>query len=137
MGILVAFIFIAILFFAIAELFGRSKHIGRGWTFFLLMGGFIPGIIALILSPSAKKDHTGGSIYHIITGWISILLFGVVGLVPSIAMLVNGFMVNGTIGIPLSFIIIGFYLIELGNGRIINRNPKLYFSSIVNSNIGL
>jgi hypothetical protein len=137
MGIIIVFIFIAILFYALAELFGRAKHIGRGWTFFLLMGGLIPGIIALILSPSAKKDHTSGSVYHIVAGWFSIVVLGVIGLIPSLVFLINGFTVKGTIGIPLSFIFLGFYLIELGNGRIVNRNPKFYFSKIFKSKISL
>ena len=41
----------AVIFFIIAELFGRSKHIGRWWTFFLMWGGMIiPGVIALLLN---------------------------------------------------------------------------------------
>ncbi len=137
MRMLITFIFITILFYAIAELFGRRKHIGRWWTFFLLMGCLIPGIIALILSPSAKKDQTSGSVYHIVAGWFSIIVLGVIGLIPGIISLISGFGTSGKIGIPLSFIFLGLYLIELGNGRIVNRNPKFYFSNMFKSKISL
>ena len=54
---LVIVLIACILFFAIANFFGRAKHIGYWWTFLLLFfTPLIPGLIALILSPSANKQ---------------------------------------------------------------------------------
>src|SRR5690554_2931974 len=105
----------AIVFYIISEFFGRSKHIGKGWTFALLITSFIFGIIALIASPSAHKEPTKGNKNHQIFGWISIV-FGAISI----------FTLN-----PLSIglIVLGFYLIELSKNKIINKNPKFYFDS--------
>lgn len=118
-----------IICFFIAEFFGRSKHIGRWWSFFLLLGGLIPGIIAIIVSPSARKQPTrGGKIYNIWC-WIS-LAFGVLNLIQ----LYN---TEGQQGqLFFCFFILSFYLFELSKGEVINKNPKYYFqiSNPISSN---
>ena len=110
-----------ILFYAISEFFGRSKHIGRNWSFALLATSFLFGIIAIIASPSAKEKPTDGNQNHKIFGWIFIIL-GILSL----------FALN-----PLSigFIVLGLYLIELSKGNIENKNPKFYFSQRPNFEI--
>ena len=123
--VIIPLIIALILFYAIAELFGRAKHIGRGWTFLLLVGGVIPGLIALIASPSTKNEPTKGTIYHSVAGWISLILLGIIGLIPSF------FSGNPmTAGIALSFVFTGIYLINLGKGKIVNANPKYYFANV-------
>lgn len=115
--------------FFIAELFGRSKHIGRWWSFFLLLGGLLPGIIAIIVSPSAKKEPTrGGKVYNIWC-WIS-LAFGILNLIQ----LYNSEGKSGQIFFV--FFIIAFYLFELSKGEVINKDPKYYFqiSNPISSN---
>ncbi|MFV0229687.1 hypothetical protein OBJ94_04600 [Empedobacter falsenii] len=72
---LIIFCIICIIFLMISEIFGRAKHIGRWWTFFLLVGGFLPGLLALIFSPSAKKDPTKGSKNYKIWGIISLIFW--------------------------------------------------------------
>lgn len=104
-----------IIFFAIAELFGRSKHIGRWWSLLLLFTSFIFGILAIIFSPSAKKEPTKGTKTHKIWGWISIF-FGVLNLITLSA-------------IGFAFLALGVYLIQLSEGRIVNENPEFYFDS--------
>ena len=65
----------AVIFFIIAELFGRSKHIGRWWTFFLMWGGMIiPGVIALLLSPNAKKKPFKGNLIIEMLGVVLVVL---------------------------------------------------------------
>ncbi|MFV8354370.1 SHOCT domain-containing protein [Flavobacterium sp. XS2P14] len=107
----------------IAELFGRSKHIGRWWTFFLLLSGLIPGIIAVIVSPSAKEKPTQGGKSYIIWGWIC-LVFGVGN---TIALISN----EGKTGqLFFAFFILAYYLFELSKGHIINKEPKYYFDNL-------
>jgi hypothetical protein len=120
-------IIIVFLFFLISEFFGRRKHIGRWWTFILLIGGFVFGIIALIFSPSANSKPTKGNRLHIISGFISLILLGIIGMIPFLYRLFNGIKVNGSIGFSISFILLGVYLLELGRGRIVNKKPKYYF----------
>lgn len=105
--------------FIIAEVFGRGRHIGRWWSFFLLLCCFIPGIIALGSSPSAKEKPTSGRKSHYI--WACIfLVFGVL----------NAIILVGSQGergyISFVFFVLSFYLFELKKGLIINKNPKYY-----------
>lgn len=116
---------ITLIFFVIAETVGRGKHIGRWWSFALLMGGFIPGIIALALSPSAKGEPTRGTKGHIITGWFVLIVLGVIGMIPYFF---GGSF--GSLGYGIAFIILGIYLIQLGNNKIENNNPKYYFDNL-------
>lgn len=114
-------------FFCIAEFFGRSKHIGRWWTLVLLCCGFIPGIIALLLSPSAKNNPTKGTKAHGIVGWLVLIALGIIGFIPIIVNLSNGYYSPGSIAFPLMFSSLGIYLIVLGQSKIANKNPKYYF----------
>lgn len=102
-------------FYGIAEIFGRSKHIGRGWSFALLATSLIFGIIALIVSPSAKREPTNGNQNHKVFGWISIGLG-----------ILNIFALNP---LAIGFIVLGIYLIELSKGKIQNNNPRFYFET--------
>lgn len=114
-------------FFCIAEFFGRSKHIGRWWTLILLCCGLIPGIIALLLSPSAKMNPTKGTKAHVIVGWIILIVLGVIGFIPILVNMSNGYYRPGSIAIPIMFSSFGIYLIMLGQSKIENNNPKYYF----------
>jgi chromatin remodeling complex protein RSC6 len=133
------FILIFIIFLIsipIGEYFGRSKHIGKWWTVGLMTCGIIPGIIALIFSPKATKEPTKGRVYVNI-GWVFVLLIGILGILFTFSNLFfymekyNNNIPNyltQTIGIQFIFgiwsVIIGVYLIKLGNGEIVNDNPN-------------
>lgn len=100
-------------FFSVAEFFGRKKHIGRWWTFGLLVSNPLFGVLALIVSPSASsKPNKGGKSYKI-WGWICII-FGVLNLIR-----LNPFAVG--------FFVLGIYLLLLSEGKVINNDPKDYF----------
>jgi hypothetical protein len=105
--------------FIIAEVFGRSRHIGRWWSFFLLLCGFIPGIIALINSPSAKNNPTQGGKSHYIWAYV-FLVFGVLNAIILITS-------KGQTGyLSFIFFTLSFYLFELKKGLIINKTPRYY-----------
>jgi hypothetical protein len=122
MGVLIFGLLTTVMLFVVAELFGRSKHIGRWWSFLLLWNFIIPGVLAIILSPSAKDKPTNGTKAHILFGWIVILLLGVMGIIPS---LLSGNYVGISSGV--AFIFTGVYLVQLGKSKIINNTPKYYF----------
>lgn len=120
--ILLIFIIGVILFGAIAELFGRSKHIGGLWTFLLLIGGIIPGVIALISSPSAKFEPTKANSSYAIWAMICFVL----GFINLISLGVT----KGEFGhFFFGFFILSFYLYNLSEGNIKNSNPKFYFNN--------
>lgn len=135
------FITALIIFYSIAEFIGRRKQIGFWWSFILLFGGFINGIIAITLSPSAKKEQVKGTRLLLILGLISIIIIGIIPLVISIIDLndYNPIIDNKAstltltikLGISVSFIISGFYLTLLSIGKIVNKNPKFYFENIL------
>lgn len=135
------FITALIIFYSIAEFIGRRKQIGFWWSFILLFGGFINGIIALTLSPSAKKEQVKGTRLLLILGLISIIIIGIIPLVISIIDLndYNPIIDNKAstltltikLGISVSFIISGFYMTLLSIGKIVNKNPKFYFENIL------
>lgn len=112
--ILVAIIGLTV-FYGISELFGRSKHIGKWWSFALLATSLIFGIVAIIASPSAKQEPTEGNTTHKVFGWICIALGGI-----------SAFALNPA---SLGLIVLGFYLIKLSKGEITNNNPKFYFNN--------
>lgn len=121
------------IFYLIAEFIGRGKHIGKWWTLLLLLGGIIPGLIALVFSPSAISTPTKGTLIHTIAGWVFIILLGAIPLFISLNSLQEylnyGIDINMKIGIPISFIVTGIYLIQLGKSKIINNDPKIYFDN--------
>lgn len=123
---IVVFGIIVIIFFLIAEFIGRSKHIGRGWTFFLLLAGIIPGLFALASSPSANKEPTKGNTAHKVFG-ILLVIFGF-GNLFFIAEMPGGIN-NPSVSVIPAFILLGNYLIRLSTGKIVNHNPKFYFGS--------
>ncbi len=106
-----------------------------------MFGGFINGIIAITLSPSAKKEQVKGTRLLLILGLISIIIIGIIPLVISIIDLndYNPIIDNKAstltltikLGISVSFIISGFYLTLLSIGKIVNKNPKFYFENIL------
>jgi hypothetical protein len=124
-GIIFGLIIVILLCFVVAELFGRSKHIGRWWSFLLLIGGLIPGIIALIVSPSAKKKPTKAKSSYKIWAIVCFIL----GIINLFQLVVS----DGQLGQPFFvFFILGLYLYDLSQGLIINKTPKYYFS--INTN---
>jgi hypothetical protein len=114
----------ALVFLVIAELFGRARHIGRWWTFFLLWGGMIiPGVIAWLLSPSAKKEPFKGNKSLELIGtllWVG----GIITLAITIQFWneIDHILIN----IPIQLFVVGIYLDSLGKGKIINKKPKFY-----------
>jgi hypothetical protein len=117
-----------IICYLIAEIFGRSKHIGRWWTFFLLLSGLLPGIIAVITSPSAKKKPTLGGKSYVIWGWICLVL----GVGNTITLIGS----EGKTGqLFFVFFILAYYLFELSKGKIINSEHKYYFDRFESSKI--
>jgi|SRR5690554_1223431 len=102
-----------IIFFTVAEFFGRKKHIGRWWTFGLLVSNLLFGVIALIVSPSVKENPTSGGKNYKIWGWVCII-FGLLNLIK-----INPFAVG--------FFVLGIYLLQLSEGKVINNDPKDYF----------
>lgn len=116
-------IIFGILFFLIAEFFGRSKHIGRWWTFFMMFA-FLPGIIALILSPSAKGNPVRGNKTYLFFGVVLLLLTTVLFFTKIGNYEITDFF--GNVGLFAT----GLYLIDFSKGEIINRNPKFYFDNI-------
>lgn len=121
MADIIVIILIAILiFFLIAEFFGRSKHIGRWWSFTLLLCGFIPGLIAILSSPSANKKPTSGGNSYKIGGYVCLFFSGL-----NLLALIS---TSGKLGqlFPV-FLVSGIYLLQLSKGLIINHKPKYYF----------
>lgn len=122
----------AVLSAAIAEFFGRSKHIGFWWSFLLLSsGGFIPGIIAIITSPSAKKNATVENNTTLIIGWVLTGLGALsfcLSLVRVFVLIHNGISPGFGWATPSGVLIVnGIYLIYLGNAKVCNLDPKNYF----------
>lgn len=103
-----------------AEFVGRSKHIGRGYSFFMMLG-LIPGIIGLIFSPSAKKEPTkANSLYSVFGAFL--VLVGLYGFYQGID---NFSFIN--FFVLLSYFSSAFYCFELSKGNVLNKEPKYYF----------
>ena len=111
MIIIIAISICLIIFYLIAEFIGRTKHIGRWWTFALLTSNLIIGIIALIVSPSSNHTHTKGTKAHKIWAWIAVIL-GFINIVRF-----NPF--------GIGFIVVGAYLYQISENEIINKLPRL------------
>lgn len=120
---LIPFIVISTIAFLCAEFIGRGKHIGRGFSFFMMLG-LIPGIIGLLFSPSAKKEPTKANSIYSVLG-IFMLIVGLFGFYNSINNLtfVNFFAL-------LSFLATAFYCFELSKGNVVNKQPKYYFQNM-------
>ena len=103
-----------------AEFVGRSKHIGRGYSFFMMLG-LIPGIIGLIFSPSAKKEPTKANLLYSVFG-VFLVLAGLYGFYQGIDnfSFINFFAL-------LSYFSSAFYCFELSKGNVLNKEPKYYF----------
>ncbi len=133
------FLVFGFLFSLVGEYVGRSKHIGKGWTTVLLLCGIVPGIIALLASPKATSAPTTGKGYNIF-GWI-LVVFGIGGIVLTFIDHSNyqnysGYSSNYNtqqfglrLIINIGTILVGVYLIKLGKGQIVNKNPKYYFQN--------
>lgn len=106
--------------FLSAEFIGRSKHIGRGYSFFMMLS-IIPGIIGLLFSPSAKNKPTkANSLYNILGAFLIIVsIFGIFRDIDNITFV--------QIFVTISFITSAIYCFELAKGNIINEEPKYYF----------
>jgi hypothetical protein len=143
MGILL-FLIIALLFFAIAECFGRAKHIGRWWTFLLLTcTPILPGIIALILSPSANKQPNQPNKTLKIIG-IVFLVLAIICLPPFLLNLqyfgsydyAERMRARFTLLPLLWFSALGIYLYKLGQGKVVNKQAKFYFKFQLEPKLG-
>lgn len=116
-AIFVALIVTLFLSYILAEFFGRSRHIGFGWTFAISAStGFIGGVVALAVSPSARKEPTLGGKGYKTGAWVCLILA-----------ILNLLTLNP---LTLGLFILSFYLLELSNGEIINDNPKFFFSKL-------
>lgn len=113
-----------------AELIGRTKHIGRGYSFFMMLG-LLPGIIGLVFSPSAKKNPTKPNNIYILLGIFLTLasIFGFFIDTDDISFV--------QIFASLSLLVSGIYTFELSKGRIINNHPKFYFDNLQEDKIEL
>lgn len=117
----------------VSYVWGTSKHIGFTWSLILLTAGFIPGIIALLASPSAQDEPTKPNVTHKIFGGCFIL-FGTINAIKFL----TEFSISGNLmldmefklGIPLVFLAIGIYLVMLGSGEIINKSPIYVLNQI-------
>jgi len=115
-------IVIVLIAFLSAEFIGRSKHIGRGYTFFMMLG-IIPGIIGLLFSPSAKNKPSQGNVFHTAFG-----VFLIIAVIVMLYNLTDNFTyvnVFSTVSILASAI----YCIQLSGGEVINNMPKYYFDT--------
>ncbi len=118
-----------ILLVMIAEFIGRRKHIGFWWSLILMLFGLIPGLLAIAISPSAKKHPTENKFIQYF-GLVLIIIIGAPGLIVT---LVQGFSTMFLIyraGFSLGFLVLGTYLYLLGQGKIQNDNPKYYYNRI-------
>jgi hypothetical protein len=115
-------IFLLIIAFLLAEFIGRSKHIGWRYTFLLSLS-IIPGIIALIFSPSATEKPKKGNNFQ--------RFFGIILILGGVAFFIKSFENPNLITFVMLFsqIVTGRYLIEFADGKIYNNSPKFYFSS--------
>jgi hypothetical protein len=138
-ALFLGWLFFGALFFCIAELFGRSKHIGRYWSWALLWGCFVlPGILAIMFSPSARKKPTEPNNTKILFGFLSLLfaLFFLAATVKGYSELDEWSTVGDKMILRMQtsqlicFCILGAYLINLGKGKIINNDPKYYLGEI-------
>lgn len=121
---LVPSIIIVLIALGCAEFIGRSKHIGFNYTLFMMLS-IIPGIIALIFSPSAKKPPTKPNNIYL----VFCILFGLFSAYQL-------YSIQGTNGTPIykfmiiiSFIATTSYFYDLSYGSIVNKNPKNYFGT--------
>lgn len=111
-----------------AEFIGRAKHIGRFYSFFMMLG-LMPGIIGLFFSPSAKKEPTKANSIYTVLG-VFLILSGGFGLFQDIDNLT--FI---QIFVSISLIISAFYCFDLSKGNVINKEPKFYFNNTVDRKV--
>ena len=120
---------IIIVAFLCAEFIGRAKHIGRFYSFFMMLG-LIPGIIGLIFSPPANKNPTKANSTYTLLGIFLIIAggFGIFQDLDNITFI--------HIFVSISFLISAFYCFDLSKGNIVNKEPKFYFSNTVEKRVG-
>jgi hypothetical protein len=111
-----------------AEIFGRSKHIGFWWSLVLMLFGGIPGWVAIIVSPSAKKNPTQSSTLRKYFGLIIIILIGLPGIIATIFQGFDTTFLRFRAGFSIGIFVFGIYLYKLGLGKIQNNRPKIYFN---------
>lgn len=125
METLIKMITAAVIFAAISEFFGRSKHIGRLWTFLLTFCGFpIIGFLALVFSPNASKEVR--PIKYL--SWIGTVIILFVG-IPAALQVKTWEFNTFTFEYRLisTSVLTGIYLVLLGMGKVKNSSPKYYF----------
>ncbi len=121
---LIPSIILIIIALACAEFIGRNKHIGFNYTLFMMLA-IIPGIIALIFSPSVNKPPTKPNNIYL----VFCILFGLFSAYQL-------YSIQGANDTPIhkfmiitSFIATTFYFYDLSYGSIVNKNPKNYFGT--------
>jgi hypothetical protein len=127
-------IFFGIIAFLIAHFLGSKRQIGFGWSlFFCLFLSPLGGFITTMLSRKYYDPNPVPSNSKKIWGWILIVLFSL-GLIVQLLKLGRGYNHSDalmaldyrttaeTLPLTIGFIGLGFYLIELGNGK--NFNPE-------------
>lgn len=123
---LTAFAVGIIVSYLVAEFIGRQKHIGGWWTFFLVLTSMplflIPGLVAVISSPNAKSQPTQGNAIRTTAG-VVLLIWGILLLV-TLNNTPIGFYWQAKVSFIVMLFPLGFYLYFLGQGLVINRNPK-------------
>jgi Ca2+/Na+ antiporter len=108
-----------------AEFIGSRKHIGRAFSFFMMLG-IIPGIIGLLFSPSAKTEPTKANPIYLIIG-VFLLLSGTLTFYQ---MVTNDFyFIN--LFVFISFYMSAFYSFELSKGNVRNDNHNNYFDRTI------
>jgi hypothetical protein len=125
----------ALIAYLMAEFVGRQKHIGGWWSFIVVFGSisffFIPGILMVVSSPSAKGKPTAYSWWR--------LLIGVIIFLWSVYLFVIYFTANAYPAIKtqwlswaISSIFLGSYMVSLGLGKVVNQRPKFRSNPIQN-----
>ena len=114
--------------FLVAEFIGRSKHIGFWWTFFTMFA-IIPGLIAVVTSPSAKKAPIKQSKMYRLCGLLIVIPLSYYGY-KNLGL--NGAEPNFDVPqffVYVSLLFTGIYLSTLSEREIVNNNPKYYFDT--------
>ena len=125
---LTAFAVGIIVSYLVAEFIGRQKHIGGWWSFFVVLSSlpflFIPGLIAVFASPSAKREPTEDSDWILFPG-VLILVASFFCFLFFIDLKIAHSRISLTwLSWAISTLVLGSYITILGWGKIKNVRPK-------------
>jgi hypothetical protein len=117
----------AVIAYLMAEFVGRQKHIGGWWSFVVVLMSisffFIPGILMVIFSPSAKGKPTTYSVWRLVIGAI-LLLWAIYLFVIYANAYAYPAMKTQWLSWAISAIFLGSYMVSLGLGKVVNQRPK-------------